>query len=988
MILEAIRENIEDNTEEIIYKRMRISIKEVYRNEDYSLKFDQYVMSFRGVEKVNSNPITGRTLIIFNEKETNEITIKKEIYRHITNISAVVHKNVVKLVSDKFHKSVSPSVPMEENIIDFSQKKTAYHSLNSYKLEKMFKTNYTLGLTSTLAHDGIKKHGLNIISEKKKKSLFATFIEGIKETTVRVLLGASLVSLLVGQIPEAIALGGIVLFQTCLGAIEQYRSENSLQSLKHMLVQKTKVLRNGKLQEIDAKYLVPGDVIFCEAGDKVPADVRVIECEDLKASEASLTGESTAVVKSAKVCKKDTELASRFNMLFMGSNIISGRCKALVVATGKNTEIGKIASMLNEISEEPTPLQHKTEKFINKLIKIYLGCFAVIGSIALMSGSTFAQVLLMGVTFFLGSIPEGLPVTVTTAMAMSVHRMAKKNAIVRKLTAVESLGAADVICCDKTGTLTMNEMTIRRIYTDGCLYNVTGLGYNPEGEINLLEGNSSQNSSLELLLRAGVFCNTASLLHKQDKWEAQGDPTEAALITAAYKHRIPVDLLKEQHRCIKEIPFDSQKRYMTSLVKSEEGEFFAYCKGSLETIIEKCKYIYKDGKKQHFTKEEKEKIQCSCDDMAEKSLRVLAFSYKSLQHKDDDIEEDMIFLGIVGMEDPPKEGVRDSIQKCLKAGIKVVMITGDHSKTASAIGKDLGLLTDGLVICGSDIESMSDKELDSIINKVQVFARTTPEQKYKIVQAFKRCGNVVAMTGDGVNDAPAIKEANIGIAMGKNGSDVAKDAACITLVDDNFSTIVAAIEEGRGVSNNIRSIMRYLFAGAMGEMLSIFLSFVTGSPAPFIAIQMIWINLVAETLLGSSLALESPSEDAMTKPPCSKDAPLIDRKLKGQIIKRGIGVGVSTFAIFKGSMFLGASIAKARTLAFANFIGSQIINVYDSRSNPNTLPNKNMNRMIISSAIMLVSIIYVPFLNALFGTVPIGPLGIGSVLLSSSLSRI
>lgn len=991
-MLQAFKASDSMNKELMQYKRFRIPLSIIYRNEQVAVHLRNYILSLHGIKYSKANPINGKILVIFDEHITNEATIKVQINKYISKLARGPNSSVIPTDKDSYKEEVAISseaiAPYSPNeYVECKDTEVPYHAIGKDDIEVMLNTDISRGLNPTAVEWKIKQYGPNIISQKKKKSFLATFIENLDDPTVKVLLAAGAVSFFLGQIPEAIALGSIILFQTALGAVEQHKSENSLYSLKDMLVHKTRVIRNNQKEEIESKNLVPGDIILLESGDKIPADARILECDNLMTTEASLTGESSYIIKSSLACEKDTELGSRFNMLFMGTTVLSGKAKAVVVSTGRNTEIGKIASLLDNIDGKSPALQNKAEGFINKLIKIYLFCFAGLGAISLLFGRGFAQILMMGVTFFLGSIPEGLPLVVTSSMALSVQRMAKKNAIVRKLTAVESLGSADVICCDKTGTLTMNEMTVREIYVDSCLYDVSGSGYNPAGKIMPIEGYYSRRHSLEKLIKAGVLCNNATLTDKDSKWQIQGDPTEGALITLAHKMNLDVDFIKSNHSCLREIPFDSNKRYMTSVVSCEDGKY-AYCKGALDTVLQKCKTIYENGKERLLTSTDQERIQYSSENMADNALRVLAFAYKKIDSTSPEIEDNFVFLGFVGMEDPPREGVKQSIQKCHNAGIKVVMITGDHMKTAGAIGKQLGLFTDGLILSGGELNKMTDEELDLKINRIQIFARTTPEQKYRIVRAFKRCGHVVAMTGDGVNDAPAIKEADIGIAMGKNGSDMARDVACITLVDDNFSTIEAAIEEGRSVTSNIRNTMKYLFSGAIGEMSSILLSFAFGLPAPLIAIQMIWINLVSETLLGSSLAIEPPGEDVMNHPPASKDAPLMDTKLKKQIVRRGAGIGVSTFGIYIGSMFLGAGLNKARTLAFTNFICSQVANVYSSRSNKKSFSNKYMNKMVMASVALLLGIIYIPFLNSLFGTVPLGPLSWGVVLGTTALSCI
>ncbi|TCP97175.1 cation-translocating P-type ATPase [Serpentinicella alkaliphila] len=942
-----------------------------------------YISSLHGVEMAKGNPATGRILVIFDEKHILEETIEDEIDNFINGENRKQKEPLLKRLTN-----VSGNKDINRNVSSINSS-YPFHAMNAAHIEKILKTDFKKGLSSKFIEEKYRKYGLNEITKEKKNGFFSYLREGLKDICVKVLLASSVVSLFLGQFLEAVALGSIVLFQVGLGAVQKSKSEISLDALQNMLVQKSTVIRNGIKQEIDAKYLVPGDIIQLKSGDKVPADARILSCQDLKINESSLTGESVGVYKNNKSCKLDTDVGSRHNMLYMGTTVLSGVVRAVVVSTGRSTEIGKIANMLDTITEESTQLENMAESFITKLIKAYLIFFGIFSSIALLSGRGFAQVLMMGVTFFLGAIPEGLPVTVTTCMVLSVRRMAKKNAIVRRMSAVENLGKANVICCDKTGTLTLNEMTVREIYTNGCVYKVTGSGYSPIGNIEPIEEVDKDWVGLDELLKTGVLCNNATLVKKKDKWEIEGDPTEGALLTVAGKRNISTELLKNNFDCVKEVPFESKRMYMLSVVHNkEDDDYRVYCKGSIDKVLEKCSFIYENGLERLLTKVDKEKIVNHCNEMASKGLRTLSFSCKKLQHQEDDTTKDFVFLGFVGMEDPPREGVKESIKKCSKAGIKVIMITGDHIETARAIGKNLNILTNGLVITGNDLERMSDGELERTINDVQVFARTNPEQKYRIVKALKRLGHTVAMTGDGVNDAPAIKEAHIGIAMGMNGSDVARDAACITLVDDDFSTIVAAIEEGRSVIQNIRSTLKYLFAGAIGEMLTIFFAFVLGLPAPFLAVQMIWINLISETLLGSSLAVESPSDNILLNTSIINKDSLFDKQLRNKIFRRGLSIGLSTFAIFKGSILFGASLAKAKTLAFSNFILCQLINVYDSRFSKDRKPSKYMNIMAGISLLSLIGILYIPLLNSIFGTVPLDIISLSGLVGTVLLSRI
>ena len=973
-----------DFQKESLYKRIRVFAECIYRNSEAAVALDRYISSIPGVHQGKSNPLTGRILILFDEDKIHESELHRLVCKFNVKQSLSRSENVI---------SINPSVKVCKPRLTIGKSKQSekgikgvkapYHALSGKYLEKALDTSIKKGLSTSIIKERLKKYGYNVLEDKGKTTFWQSLLEAMSDTTVKVLLGASVVSLLLGQLPEALALGGIILLQTVLGAFEQFKSEKSLAALGNILVQKAKVMRSGKLQVIDSNLLVPGDIILCEAGDKVPADGRILECQDFKTSEATLTGESAAVLKSPDLCPMDAPLGGKSNMLFMGTMVLSGKCKALVVSTGMHTEIGKIAELLNSIQSDTAPIQRKAEVFINKLIKIYVGLFSVVGTVALAMGASITQVLLMGVTFFLGSIPEGLPVTLTTCMALSVHRMSKKNAIVRKLTAVESLGSANVICCDKTGTLTMNEMTVREVFAGGYSYYATGIGYNPQGAILPYEDALQDSVALNMLLKAGTVCNTSSISQKNGSWIVNGDPTEGALLTMAYKNQINVDEIREQNPCIMEIPFDSRKRYMTAVTKDQGVHITAYTKGAYSVILEKCSTIYEKGCIRPIVLEDAVRIAAVSEAMADKALRVLAFAYKAVPDEASDTEEGFTFLGLVGMEDPPREGVKESIKKCIHSNIRVVMITGDHERTARAIGSQLGLLTDGLVVSGSDLEKLSDKELDAIIGKIQVFARATPEQKYRIVKAMKRCGYIVAMTGDGVNDAPAIKEAHIGIAMGRNGSDVTREAACITLVDDNFSTIVSAIEEGRCVKRNIRNTVKYLFAGAIGEMLSILLAFLTASPAPLLAMQMIWINLISETLLGSSFAAEHPDSGSLEKLP--QEESFIDKKLGISILKRGLGIGLGTFLLYKGALLMGVGIAKARTLTFCNFIGSQIVNMLRSRSDKFKKPNPYMGSAFALTTSLLIGIVYLPFGNSIFSTVPLNLLDWGMVMTASIL---
>lgn len=983
-------------SDEMLYKRIRVYMEYIYRNEENALKIENLVNSIIGVKYCRANQFTGNLLIVYEDAIINEHFIKKQIYRFVSK----------KMISDPpVNKEIANSLMSEKNL-DFKNKKNVveslrmvgvsdnntrvninnFHSIKACDVEKQLKTNFINGLSKTKVDERLEQIGLNVISETKKKSIIAKFFENINEFSTKLLIGAGVLSFALGQIIDAVAILGIAAVETILSTLQQHRAEKSLYSLKEMMGRNATVIRNGKRCVIDSKYLVFGDVIIVEAGDKVAADARIIESYELKVSEATLTGESKPICKSCGICNRDAELADRHNIIYMGTNILSGRGKAVVVATGINTEIGRIANMLQNIKNECTPTENKIKKFTNKITKLAFGICMGISALGLLRGISMAQVFVLGVSFAIGAIPESLPAVVTAAMSLSVQRMASKNAIVRQLSAVESLGTANIICCDKTGTLTMNEMTVKEIQIDNITYEVTGSGYNPKGEIILKTGNIDKKEALDKIMSAGILCNNSSILNCDGNWQVHGDPTEGALLTVAYKNNIKVKEISNKYERIREIPFDSSTRYMTVLVK-DEMEQVAYCKGSVSKVLDKCTRIYEDGKERLITSSDKENIQNRADKMGAEALRVLAFAYKNLPEGNKNIDNNYVFLGLVGMEDPPREGVRASIEKCRAAGINVVMITGDNKNTAAAIGKKIGLLSDGIVLSGAELDDISDDELASIINKIQVFARTSPEQKYKIVKAFKKAGNVVAMTGDGVNDAPAIKEADIGIAMGKNGSDVARDTADIILTDDNFETIVSAIEEGRTVNLNIRNSIRYLLSGCLGEIVAIsFASMFIGVPL-LLSLQILWTDVISESILGVSLTLEKPSNDIMSYPPISKDAEIIDRELKRKILRTGVITGLTTFGVFKGSLLFGASLAKARTLAFTNLVLSQVVSVYDCKTNKSN-KNKYMNISAIACVAMLGGMLYTPFMGSFFSTVPVNVKDIMILSGTVTLSRI
>jgi P-type Ca2+ transporter type 2C len=957
---------------DILYKRLRIPVEIIYRNPEMAYNLSRQISRVNGVSNVSANSITGKVLIIFDEKIISETKIFSCIYEFVTvsrrELKQGSEKTVIEITNQQREISDSAKVETSENIMN---SRVQWHSTDSEKIKDILKTDFKRGLSKIQVESRINDIGLNVLTEKKRTSLFSKFLEHLKEFPSNLLLGVGSLSVLMGQIPEAIALFGVVFVETIIGSFQQHKAEKSMHSLKDVLVPSAKVVRDDTILNIDTKYLVPGDIILLEAGDKVPADARILECNRFSVTEASLTGESTTILKTSGICSRYAELGNRSNMVYMGSNVISGNAKAVVTETGQRSQVGKISEMLQSINAEATPLQIKIKKLTDKICKMSLIGFLVGGGIALIAGFSLPQVITTGVSIVVGALPEGLPAVVAVSLALSAKRITKQNAVIRKLTAVETLGSTSVICCDKTGTLTLNEMTVKEIYASGMYYSVSGSGYSPEGKISA-EGNVyTSTKGHEHILTAGVLCNNSALINKNNKWIINGDPTEGALLTVAVKAGIDVEKLKKEHERVIEIPFDCSKRYMTIVVKNSSF-YTAYSKGAPDCVIEKCKFILENGQERLMTDEDKERLLRICHNMGKRALRVLALAYSSIESVDADIEKNYVFLGLVGMEDPPRTDVKETVQKCHKAGIKVVMITGDHKETAASIGRETGILTDGLIVTGAELDTMTDEKLDNIVNKIQIFARTSPEQKYRIVKAYKRKGHVVAMTGDGVNDAPAIKEANIGIAMGANGSDLAKDVSSITLIDDNFNTIVKAIEEGRLANRNIKDTMKYLLIGNLAEILTVsFASFFVGA-LPLISIQILWFNIFSESVLSSALAAQKSYDTVMEEPPVKADASILDKKTVFQIVKRGAGMAISTTAIFSLSMLFGTGINKARTLAFANLICLQIVNMIRCGSSRKKMSSKAMNIAAAVSFALLLSAVYLPFLSYFLTTAPLG----------------
>jgi Ca2+-transporting ATPase len=873
-----------------------------------------------------------------------------------------------------------------------------WHARTAEETVQFWLTDPYDGLSTQEVKRRLDKFGYNEITEKAKTPWWKRLIAQFQDLMVLILMAATLISAFLGEYADAITILAIVLINAILGFIQEYRAEQSMEALKKLAAPTARVLRNGMAQHIPANELVPGDILVLEAGDKLAADGRLIETSNLEIEEAALTGESLPVRKMAeRKYHEDSPLGDRKNMVYGATSITRGRGRAVVCATGMRTEVGRIAGMIQGASDEETPLERRLENLGRLLV---WGCLAVCLIVVLtgiMKGEPLFLMLMSGISLAVAAIPEGLPAIVTVCLALGVQRMIKRNAIVRKLPAVETLGCTTVICSDKTGTLTQNAMTVRQIFTGGNYYDVTGTGYGIVGKFLLDKKEFEANKDKFLLecLTIGALCNNSVIKrnnvsmaniwrrNNDSGWSLEGDPTEGALVVAAAKAGIwRSDKEKQWHR-IAEIPFESERRRMSVIYRSNNSNTL-YIKGAPDTILELCRYYGNGHQEMPLTPEMVDSIMDANERMTSQALRVLALAYRRLsavntEDAGDNLERELVFVGLVGMIDPPRDEAKKAIAVCRQAGIKTVMITGDHRNTAVAVAAELQMYKEGInkAIIGKELDQLTDTELTKTINTISVFARVSPAHKIRIVKAFKQCGHIVAMTGDGVNDAPAIKEADIGIAMGMTGTDVTKEASAMVLADDNFASIVAAVEEGRGIYDNIRKFIRYLLSCNIGEVLTMFLAALAGLPLPLLPVQILWVNLVTDGLPAMALGVDPNDRDIMHRSPRNPGESVFSRGLSRKIILRGIQIGLSTLCVFSLIYFIQNDLPLARTAAFCTLVFCQMFHVFDCRSEMLTIfeaglfTNRYLIMAVTCSTIMQLSVIYLPFLRDIFGTVPL-----------------
>ena len=833
------------------------------------------------------------------------------------------------------------------------------------------------GLTSEEAARRLAEFGPNELQAAARVSPWAILLEQFKNVLIIILLLATALSAFLGHGVEAVAITVIVLFAVVLGFVQEYRAERAIEALREMAAPTATVVRDGRERRLPAHDLVPGDLILLATGDKVPADVRLVEAVNLQTVEAALTGESAPVEKhTGALAGEGLPTGDRKNMAYAGTAVTYGRGRALVVATGMATEFGKIARMLESVETGKTPLQVNLDRVGHALARAAVVVVVIIVALGLLRGQPFVEMLIFGVALAVAVVPEALPAVVTISLALGVKRMVRRNALVRRLPAVETLGSTSVICSDKTGTLTRDEMTARRIYAGGRLLELSGTGYEPRGAFSLDGAEVEPGEAALLLLRAGALASDARVERSEagDKWEVKGDPTEGALVVAAAKAGLDKADLDGQFPRVSEIPFTAETKRMTTLHETPDGPA-AYAKGAPEVIVGACASVLNAGGEAPLGETERGEILEAARRMAGEALRVLAVAEKR-GAAPGEAETGMTLLGLVGMIDPPRPEAQAAVRECEEAGIRVIMITGDHPLTAKAVADELGLSKRGRVLTGAELEALSDEELEREVRTVEVCARVSPAHKLRVVTALQRGGQVVAMTGDGVNDAPALKKADIGIAMGITGTDVSKEAAAMTLTDDNFASIVAAVEEGRGIFSNIKKYLMYLLSSNVGEIGLMAGATLAGLPLPLTAVQILYVNLATDGLPALALAVDPPEDDLMRRPPRDPRAGIFTRPVVLLMLTGGVWSALVNLGLFVWALRSGRGVSEAMTMTFVSLVLIQFFKAYNFRSDRHSVlrrpfANKWLNLAILWELVLLGLILYVPFLETVFGTFPL-----------------
>ncbi len=849
-----------------------------------------------------------------------------------------------------------------------------WHRMTINEVISALKSDRDCGLSKAEADRRLAEHGPNELEAARRSSPWSMLGEQFKNILIIILLVAIVLSALLGHTVEAIAISVIMLFAVLLGFVQEYRAERAIEALKKMAAPTATVIRDGKEEVIPARDLVPGDIILIRAGDRISADSRLIEAINLQIEEAPLTGESVPVEKQAAALE-DSELAigDRKNIAYAGTVVTYGRGRGVVVATGMQTEFGKIAKLLQSVETGKTPLQQNLDKVGHLLARAAIVVVLLIVALGFFRGQPLLEMLIFGIALAVAVVPEALPAVVTISLAIGVQRMVKRNALIRRLPAVETLGCTSVICSDKTGTLTKDEMTVRKVFVAGKMLEVSGAGYEPHGKFSLNGSLIDPFSQLITLLRGGVLASDAHLSRDGDhgQWHIKGDPTEGALVVVAAKAGLHRNELDSQFPRLNEIPFTSETKRMTTLHESPHG-IVAYSKGAPEVILNSCAGQLTERGQVSLDASEREAILLSARQMASEALRVLAVAQKT-DATLERAEKEMVFLGLVGMIDPPRLEVKGAVQVCKEAGIKPVMITGDHPLTAEAIARELGILMDGSIVTGVELEAMNESELEDRVGDIDVYARVSPAHKLRVVTALQKKGHFVAMTGDGVNDAPALKKADIGIAMGITGTDVTKEAAAMTLTDDNFASIVAAVEEGRGVFDNIKKYLMFLLSSNIGEICLMAAATLLGLPLPLSAVQILYVNLATDGLPALALAVDPPEADLMRRKPRNPRTGIFTRPVITLMLLGGLWSAAVNIGLFIWALHSGRSIEEAMTMTFVSLVLIQFFKAYNFRSDRNSVlnqpfANKWLNLAILWELGLLALVVYLPFLQTPLGT--------------------
>jgi Ca2+-transporting ATPase len=868
----------------------------------------------------------------------------------------------------------------------------AWHALEVDELSRALHSDTERGLTAAEAAARLAQHGPNELPQAPPASPLKLFLDQFSSLIVWVLIGAAIVSGLLQEWIDAAAIIAIVILNAVLGFVQEFRAERSLEALKQMVVVTARVFRDGSLVSLPARELVRGDLTQVEAGDRVPADARLVYATGLQTQEASLTGESTPVVKSSDpIPQEEIPLGDRHNMLYMGTVVVSGKGRALVVGTGLHTELGRIATMIQEATQaerEETPLQRRLEQLGHVLLWLCLSIVAVVFVLGELRGIPVVMMFLTSVSLAVAAIPEGLPAVVTITLALGVTRMVKRHALIRRLPAVETLGSTTVICSDKTGTLTKNEMTVTALYQGGEIFTVSGEGYAPVGDI-LSFGEPVKPDArpgLKALLRASVLCNGAELWEEEGRWTILGDPTEGALLVAAAKTGIRKEEIEMAAPFLGEVPFDSERKKMTIVRRTATGPV-AFVKGAPDVLLRDCRaWIDRDGCTNALTDEVRQEILAANQNFASQALRVLGVAMRPLDRAPEafdavTLERDLIFLGLMGMKDPIRSEAKVAVEACRTAGIRTVMITGDHKDTAVAIARELGILNEKeQAVSGAELDRLSDAALADQVERIAVYARVSAEHKLRVVRAWKSKGAVVAMTGDGVNDAPAVKAADIGVAMGITGTDVTKEASDMVVTDDNFASIAAAVEEGRAIFDNIRKSVHYLLSCNISEILVMLLATLLALPLPLLPVQILWINLVTDGLPALALAVDPKDPNLMKRPPRRPETRFLDRDRIFLMFGQGLFMTLITMLAFVYCLYsMDNDLDRARTVTFMVLVGAQLAHAFNCRSDRLSLfklgfmTNKPLLWTVAGSSVLQVGLLLNPWTRDVFKLATFNP---------------